>query len=418
MVKIKSKKNMKNKKEPIVKNNEIKKNNENSEMKKTEICLVMIVKNESKVIRRCIDSVRKYISYWVIVDTGSTDGTQQLIKDIMNEYNIPGELYERPWVDFGHNRTESLQFSKGKGDYRLIIDADDVLVVNGDENPFLNLDKDSYKIKIKLNEVIYYRTQLVRSDQDWKYIGVLHEYISGPSDINLTEGFLDGVEMHASVSGHNREIKGADKYYNDALIFEKALLTTPKDQLPINLERRYVFYLAQSYRDAGMFNRAIEFYQKRADMGGWEEEIYISKYWIAKLKQLQERPDHEIIDAYLQAWESRPTRLEALYYLIKFLGNRKRYAIAFALASIAMRIGGCNDILFVEHEIWKWRMIDEYSVLAYYNGNYEEAYKASSILINSPEFNNIPLADQERILKNHEFYNKAVNSEKEPVRSS
>ena len=49
------------------------------------ICLTMIVKNESQVIRRCIDSVKDYISYWVIVDTGSTDGTQDLIKEIMAE---------------------------------------------------------------------------------------------------------------------------------------------------------------------------------------------------------------------------------------------------------------------------------------------------------------------------------------------
>ena len=80
------------------------------------ICLTMIVKNESQVIRRCIDSVKDYISYWVIVDTGSTDGTQDLIKEIMAEYNIPGELHERPWVDFGHNRTENLRYAKDKAD--------------------------------------------------------------------------------------------------------------------------------------------------------------------------------------------------------------------------------------------------------------------------------------------------------------
>ena len=83
---------------------------EKTDAKQPSICLVMIVKNESKVIRRCIDSVRNYINYWVIVDTGSTDGTQDLIKEIMDEYGIKGELHERPWVDFGYNRTESLEY--------------------------------------------------------------------------------------------------------------------------------------------------------------------------------------------------------------------------------------------------------------------------------------------------------------------
>lgn len=375
------------------------------------ICLTMIVKNESKVIRRCIDSVKDYINYWVIVDTGSSDGTQELIKEIMNEYGIPGELHERPWVDFGLNRSENLKLAKGKSDYRLIIDADDVLFVENQQNPFTNLVHDFYKIKLRLGSLAYFRTQVIKGDQDWKYIGVLHEYLSGPEELDLSEDFLpDGVEMHASVSGHNREIKGKDKYYNDALIFEKAILLTPKDELPIDLERRYVFYLAQSYRDAGMHERSIEAYQRRVDLGGWAEEIYIAKYWIAKQKQTINKSDEEIIDSYLKAWEFRPNRLEALYHLIKFLGSRKRYALAFALSAIGMKTGSCSDILFVEDEIWKWRMPDEYSVLAYYNGNAEEAYKITSIIINSELFSKISNNDQERIRKNMEFYSKVENT--------
>jgi hypothetical protein len=217
--------------------------------------------------------------------------------------------------------------------------------------------------------------------------------------------------MHASVSGHNRDIKGNDKYYNDALIFEKALITTPKEELPIDLERRYVFYMAQSYRDAGMNERSIEAYERRIDLGGWPEEVYIAKYWTARQKQLLEYSEGEIIDAYLKAWEYRPNRLEALYHLIKYLGSKKRYALAFALSSVGMKTGTCQDILFVEDEIWKWRLPDEYSVLAYYNGNAEEAYKITSIIINSTSFNGIPQTDKDRINKNLEFYKKALNPE-------
>ena len=375
---------------------------------KSSICLTMIVKNESKVIKRCIDSVKDHISYWVIIDTGSTDGTQDLIKEIMEEYQIPGELHEKSWVDFGTNRTESLNLSKGKADYRLVIDADDILFIEEGKNPFANLTKDSYKFKIRLHSLTYYRTQMVRGDQDWKYVGVLHEYISGPVGLQLTEDFIDGAEMHASVSGHTRDIKGKDKYYSDALIFEKALITTPKEDLPIDLERRYVFYLAQSYRDAGMHERSIENYQRRSDLGGWQEEVYISKYWIARQKQSLNKPDSEIINSYLEAWEYRPSRLESLYHLIKFLGSKKRYALAFALSAIGMRSGSCSDILFVEDDIWKWRMPDEYSVLAYYNGNAEQASKTTDMIINSPVFSTLSQMEQDRIKKNMDFYSNAI----------
>ena len=76
------------------------------------ICLNMIVKNEAHVIERCLISVKHLINYWVIVDTGSTDGTQQIIRDFLKE--IPGELYEKLWVNFSHNRNEALNLGPVK----------------------------------------------------------------------------------------------------------------------------------------------------------------------------------------------------------------------------------------------------------------------------------------------------------------
>ena len=177
------------------------------------------------------------------------------------------------WVDYSTNRNQSLELAKGKADYRLIIDADDVLAYK-DENVFNGLEKDSYKFMIRLGNLAYYRTQLINGSQDWKYKGVIHEYLTGPEGI--TEDFLPGVEMYASVSGDTREIKGKDKYYNDALIIEKTLLTAPDLEQDEDLKRRYVFYLAQSYRDGGVYDRALENYERRASMGGWDEEVYIS----------------------------------------------------------------------------------------------------------------------------------------------
>ncbi len=80
---------------------------QNDEKPQTKtVCLNMIVRDESPVIRRSLASVKNLIDYWVIVDTGSADDTKEIIKEFMKD--VPGELHERPWVNFEHNRNEAL----------------------------------------------------------------------------------------------------------------------------------------------------------------------------------------------------------------------------------------------------------------------------------------------------------------------
>ena len=93
------------------------------------IALAMIVRDEAEVIGRCIESVRERIDYWVICDTGSTDATREIVRDALA--GVPGELHQRKWVDFGHNRTELLRLARGKADYLLLLDADMTVSVNG-----------------------------------------------------------------------------------------------------------------------------------------------------------------------------------------------------------------------------------------------------------------------------------------------
>ncbi len=68
----------------------------------------MIVKNEAHVVLRCLESVRLLIDYVVIEDTGSTDGTQQIIRDWLWRENLRGVVIEEPWRDFAYNRSHAL----------------------------------------------------------------------------------------------------------------------------------------------------------------------------------------------------------------------------------------------------------------------------------------------------------------------
>ena len=95
-----------------------------------KIGLCMIVKNEAKVIRQCLTSVLPLVDYILVVDTGSTDGTQQIIRDFLTEHNVKGAVIDEPWRDFAYNRSFALERLREVEDidYAMIIDADDIVV--------------------------------------------------------------------------------------------------------------------------------------------------------------------------------------------------------------------------------------------------------------------------------------------------
>ena len=109
-----------------------------------KICLNMIVKNESKIILRLLETVTPLIDSYCICDTGSTDDTIEIIRNYCKSHKIPGKIMEEPFRDFGYNRTYALQQCEliPNIDYILLMDADMVLKMN--ENEIVNIKKKNY----------------------------------------------------------------------------------------------------------------------------------------------------------------------------------------------------------------------------------------------------------------------------------
>ncbi len=160
----------------------------------------MIVKNESAVIERCLRSLRERISYWTIVDTGSADETMAKIRQAME--GVPGQLLERPWVNFGHNRTEALSAANGKSDFVLVIDADMEADFTSEGNDWLSrIEGDLIEVRYAGN-LDYAQSMLVRSGLPWRYEGVTHEYIT--CDAPFRSGKTDGVRLVHHLDGARR----------------------------------------------------------------------------------------------------------------------------------------------------------------------------------------------------------------------
>ncbi len=353
------------------------------------VCLNMIVKNEAAVIRRCIDSVRPIIDRWVIVDTGSTDGTQDIIREHLRD--VPGELHERPWQDFAHNRSEALEFARGKCDYALIIDADDALeFVEPAVLP--ELIADAYMIEIADASIVYERIQLVRGTLPWRYEGVLHEYLTcegaGPPDQ------LPNIRMRRNHDGARR--KDPETYRRDVAVLEAALRTETNPFL----RARYRFYLAQSYRDCREPEKSLEHYLARAELGFWQEEVFISLYSAAQLMEQLDHPDQAVIAAYLRASDALPTRSEALYKASRLCRERGRFEEGYQLAKRGLAIDFPSSALFVKSWIYKTGLLDEFSVNAYWAGHYRDCLDANLTILAGPQ---LSAADKRRALENARF---------------
>ena len=350
------------------------------------ICLNMIVKNESAVIRRCLDSVRPIIDYWVIVDTGSTDGTQQIIREHFKD--IPGELHERPWQDFAHNRSEALVLARGHGDYVFVIDADEILEITPVfEMP--RLESDSYNVQIKYSGCTYLRRQLVSNALPWRYEGVLHEYMT--CEQAQTEEFLPGI--HTVPHHDGARARNANTYRYDALVLEKALLEDPQNT-------RYVFYLAQSYRDAGDLELALRHYKRRAEMGGWREEVWYSLYQVAQIEERMENDWSEVMESYLAAWQYMPDRAGPLYRIAMHYQGRE-YHIAHMFFSRALQIPRPEpNRLFVENTVYDYQLLLEYGVACYYVGDHADAIESANTLLRSDL---LPPHAIDQVIRNRRF---------------
>lgn len=207
--------------------------------------LCMIVKNEAAVIGRCLKSVKPYISGWTIVDTGSTDGTQEAIAQAM--HGLPGNLHERPWVDFATNRNEARELAGSDFDYLMVIDADEVLC---GFNVIPPAGADVYQIPVHCGSKAFRRVWLVKADYPGKWVGSIHEDLEVHGTWKRAEdGFIESFNDGARFKDPQRANKDL------ALIFAE-IQKAPRNP-------RWYYYLGATYWAAGDLGQAIKAFQLR-----------------------------------------------------------------------------------------------------------------------------------------------------------
>ncbi len=315
----------------------------------------MIVKNEINVIRRCLESVRDFIDAWAIVDTGSVDGTQGTVRQTLA--SIPGELIEMPWVDFAVCRNAALTLARGKADYALFIDADEIFSPKPNFSwPYL--DKDCYFASFLLeNSSEIQRLFLADIRLPWSWKGALHEQLVAEGE--RSGAYLEGARIVVTQEG-SRSLD-PNKYLKDAAMLEK------EKDCP-----RSAFYAALSYDMAREKEKALEAYRRRCKMAGWDEELFYSYYRSGCLEEaLGELPFKSLC----KAFEARPQRAEPLHLLAKRCNEKGNPFLAWLLAEFALRLPFPKDRTFVEGEVYEYKLLIQKADAATLLGRRAEAFR-------------------------------------------
>jgi hypothetical protein len=350
----------------------------------------MIVKNETANLERCLRAVAGHISCWVIGDTGSTDGTQDLIEHFFAARGIPGELHSFPFENFAQARNEALDRARASRlafDYLLLTDADMELTVQDPDFPS-KLNAAAYKV-LQNSGVSYWNNRLLRRDAPAGYKGVTHEFL----DVRAGETKnLVGIRFIDHATGSNR----VDKYDRDIKLLTGAIAA---EQDP-GMIARYSFYLANTLRDSGKKQAALAAYAERASLGGWPQEVFISLLNVAKIKEELQYPAAEVISAYEAATTACPTRAEALHAASRYCRSQSLYEQGYEFAARGLAIAYPDDALFVEDWAYEYGLLDELAIAAYWTERYEESQAACDRLLSEGK---LPDNQRDRVLQNKNF---------------
>ena len=319
----------------------------------------MIVKNESKVITRLLQSVLPIIDCYCICDTGSTDNTCEIIVDYFTKNEINGKIIKEPFKNFEYNRNFSLHSCFEMSEYILLMDADMVLDIRNFNKNMLS-SSDSFYILQGTDDFHYQNLRIVRNNGLYKYVGVTHEYINIPPN-TLKMNILKNQLFIKDLGDGGCKM---DKFERDVLLLQNGL----KDE-PTNV--RYYFYLANTYHDLGQFKEAIDIYKKRIELNGWDQEVWFSYYRIGlcykKLGKMQ-----DAIYTWLDGYNYLPDRLEGLYEIIHYyrVSNKPKLAIVIynICKNVLMKQLNRDDYLFLQNDVYVYKIYYEYTNCAFYSG--------------------------------------------------
>jgi glycosyltransferase involved in cell wall biosynthesis len=390
-----------------------------------KLILNTIVKNEAHCILTMLKSAIQISDAIVIADTGSTDGTQEIIKKFGEENNIPTYVFERPFDDFEKSRNFGMQKARDvvselgwnpNDCWTWWCDADETIIVDSkfSKNQFKN---DLYMINTYIGQMKYTRNTFARISKPFRFYGPIHEFIVC-DEKNISSGLAENIHVDVKMIGASWQGDIPTKYKNHAFVLEKYIDANRQDP-------RWIFYTAQSYNDSASIpdnkeeneerlRRALKYYKERVGRpDGYAEEIYYSQYRIGTIMRNIEEPWNLTHQECLKAYAMDPMRGESIKTIIDYYLQVGEWNMAYLYTKFAkVNFHGKNPyptrLLFVDEALYVWKFAEAHAAACFYTGRMDEAKATFNEILNLsktyPQY--FTPEDMKKIEMNGQFFNK------------
>ena len=390
-----------------------------------KLALNFICKDESHVIGKMLESCKTITDLIVVNDTGSTDGTQDIIRKFGEDNNIPTYVFERPFDDFEKSRNHAIQKLKdvvaelgwdADKVHGYWFDCDETLIIDSkfNKNQFVN---DLYMINTYIGQMKYTRNTFFRVSKAFRWYGPIHEFIVC-DDKNITSGLAEGIKVDVQMTGNSWQGDIPTKYKSHAFVLEKYIDSNRQDP-------RWIFYTAQSYHDSASvpdnkeeneerLRRALKYYKERTSrQDGYVEEIYYSQFRVGTIMRVLEEPWHLTHQELLKAYSMDPLRAESIKTIIDYYMQVGEWHLAYMYTKFAKEnFHGKNPyptrLLFVDEALYVWKLAEAHAAACFYTGRMDEAkanYREIVALSKSQPQCFTP-DDYTKIAANGQFFNK------------
>jgi glycosyltransferase involved in cell wall biosynthesis len=390
-----------------------------------KLALNFICKDESHVIGKMLESCKTITDLIVVNDTGSTDGTQDIIRKFGEENNIPTYVFERPFDDFEKSRTHAMEKlrdvvkelgwdpNKVHGYW---FDCDETLIIGPkfSKDQFVN---DLYMINTFIGQMKYTRNTFFKVSKPFRWYGPIHEFIVCDEQ-NITSGLAENIHVDVKMTGASWQGDIPTKYKNHAFVLEKYIDANRQDP-------RWIFYTAQSYHDSASMpdnkeeneerlRRALKYYKERVNRtDGYAEEIYYSQFRIGTIMRSLEEPWNLTHQELLKAYNMDPTRGESIKIIIDYYLQMNEWNMAYLYSKFAkVNFHGKNPypnrLLFVDEALYIWKFAEAHAATCFYTGRMDEAKATYQEIVNisktSPQY--FTPEDFAKLQQNAQFFNR------------